>query len=91
VRRAEAEKRRGFDHAKTKPAEQAAQASPFFEDLLDAQIRMFNPRYTEGPGALAGDLRRFTRTSLATVTCLPTFATRRPSTTRTRIVNAISS
>jgi type I restriction enzyme R subunit len=58
VLRGEAEKRRGFDHSKATPAEQAIDASPYFEDLLDAQVRKLNPRYTEGPGALVGDLRR---------------------------------
>src|SRR5439155_943913 len=50
--------RRGFDHSKAAPAEQAANASPYFDDLLDAQLRKLNPKYAEGPGALVGDLRR---------------------------------
>jgi type I restriction enzyme, R subunit len=58
VPRGEAEKRRGFDHSKATPAEQAAAASPYFDDLLDAQLRKLNPKYSEGPGALVGDLRR---------------------------------
>ena len=58
VPRSEAENRRGFDHSKPTPAEQAAEASPYFDDLLDAQIRKLNPKYAEGPGALIGDLRR---------------------------------
>jgi type I restriction enzyme R subunit len=58
VPRGEAEKRRGFDHSKATPAEQAAEASPYFDDLLDAQVRKLNPKYAEGPGALVGDLRR---------------------------------
>jgi type I restriction enzyme R subunit len=49
VPRAEAERRRGFDQSS---------ASPYFEELLDTQVRQFNPKYTEGPGALVGDLRR---------------------------------
>ncbi|HEY3457671.1 MAG TPA: type I restriction endonuclease, partial [Bryobacteraceae bacterium] len=57
VRRSEAEARRGFDTSKESPAVQAAEASPYFDDLLDAQVRLFNPRYAEGPGALVGDLR----------------------------------
>ena len=32
----EAEKRCGFDNSQTTPAEQAAEASPYFDDLLDA-------------------------------------------------------
>jgi type I restriction enzyme R subunit len=58
VPRGEAEKRRGFDHSKATPAEQAAEASPYFNDLLDAQLRKLNPKYAEGPGALVGDMRR---------------------------------
>ena len=58
VPRGEAEKRRGFDHSKATPAERATDASPYFDDLLDAQVRKLNPKYAEGPGALVGDLRR---------------------------------
>src|SRR5439155_9631557 len=58
VPRGEAEKRRGFDHSKAAPAEQAAEASPYFDDLLDSQVRKLNPKYAGGPGALVGDLRR---------------------------------
>src|ERR1700747_314247 len=53
-----AEKRRGFDHTRATPAEEAAGASPYFDDLLDTQVRKLNPKYAEGPGALVGDLRR---------------------------------
>lgn len=56
--RSEAEKRRGFEHSKPIPAEQAATASPYFDDLLYAQVQKLNPKYAEGPGALVGDLRR---------------------------------
>src|SRR5207245_11387677 len=52
------ENRRGSNHANATPAEQAAEASPYFDDLLDAQVRKLNPKYAEGPGALLGDLRR---------------------------------
>ena len=48
--RAEAEKRRGFDHSKATPAEQAAEASPYFDDLLDAQVRKLQPEVRRGPG-----------------------------------------
>src|SRR5437879_984833 len=58
VSRREAENRRGFDHSKSTPAEQAGEASPYFDDILDAQVRKLNPKYAEGPGALIGDLRR---------------------------------
>src|SRR5437763_6606580 len=58
VPRGEAQKRRGFDHSKATPAEQAAESSPYFDDLLDLQVRKLNPKYAEGPGAVVGDLRR---------------------------------
>jgi hypothetical protein len=44
VPRVESEKRRGFDHSKATPAEQAAEASPYFDDLLDSQERKLNER-----------------------------------------------
>ena len=56
--RGEAEKRRGFHHSKATPAEQAVDASHYFDNLLNAQVRKLNPKYAEGPGALIGDLRR---------------------------------
>jgi type I restriction enzyme R subunit len=31
--------------------------SLFFDDLLDAQLHTFNPRYAEAEGALLGQLR----------------------------------
>lgn len=49
VPRAEAERRRGFD---------PGPASPYFDELLEAQVRRLNPKYADGPGALVGDLRR---------------------------------
>src|SRR5207302_9873661 len=55
---AEPETRRGFDHSKATTAEQAAAASPYFDDRLYGQVRKLNPQYAEGPGALVGDLRR---------------------------------
>src|SRR5688500_8741338 len=58
VPRGEAEKRRRFDSSKDTLAEQARNASPYFDDLIDAQVRKLNPKYAEGPGALVGDLRR---------------------------------
>jgi type I restriction enzyme R subunit len=62
VSRGEAQKRRGFDPSRATAAEQAASASSYFDDLLDAQIRKLNPKYAEGPGALVGDLRRLRAT-----------------------------
>lgn len=58
---AEAERRRGFNAEATgsEPADRgwrARGASLYFEDLLDAQVRRFNPRYTEAAGALPGKL-----------------------------------
>ncbi|MFO7645577.1 MAG: hypothetical protein R6W95_14430 [Desulfosarcina sp.] len=46
VSREEAEQRRGFDPA-VPPADRARNRSLFFDDLLDAKVREFNPRYAE--------------------------------------------
>ncbi|MCC6487223.1 MAG: HsdR family type I site-specific deoxyribonuclease [Candidatus Hydrogenedentes bacterium] len=62
VPRSEAEQRRGFDHTKATPGEQAADASLYFDDLLESQVRRFNPEYAEAPGALASGLRRLRAT-----------------------------
>ena len=56
VSREEAERRRGFD-PKAPPADRAKNRSLFFDDLLDAQVREFNPRYAESKGALLGQFR----------------------------------
>jgi type I restriction enzyme R subunit len=56
VPREQAERRRGFD-PDTPPAERAKNRSLFFDDLLDAKVREFNPRYAEAPGALLGQFR----------------------------------
>jgi type I restriction enzyme R subunit len=53
VSREEAEQRRGFDPA-LPPADSAKNRSLFFDDLLDAKVREFNPRYAEAEGALLG-------------------------------------
>ena len=58
VARDEAQRRRGFDTTKPTIAQQAGNASPYFDELLDAQVRRLNPKYPEGPGALVGGLRR---------------------------------
>ena len=52
----EAEQRRGFD-PEVPPAERAKNRSLFFDDLLDAKVREFNPRYAEAEGALLGQFR----------------------------------
>ena len=62
VPREEAERRRGFDAAVqgSEPADRgwrARNASLFFDELLHAQVRRFNPLYAEAPGALPGKLR----------------------------------
>jgi len=61
VSREEAEKRRaGFPTRRDgENAGKNARAplSLFFDDLLDAQIREFNPRYAEAKGALLGQFR----------------------------------
>jgi len=56
VAREEAERRRGFD-PEVPPADRAKSRSLFFDDLLDAKVREFNPRYAEAEGALLGQFR----------------------------------
>jgi len=56
VPREEAERRRGFDPDDSS-AERARGRSLFFDDLLDAKVREFNPRYAEAEGALLGQFR----------------------------------
>ena len=53
VPREEAEQRRGFD-PDVLPPDRARNGSLFFDDLLDAKVREFNPRYAEAKGALLG-------------------------------------
>ncbi|MBK5939983.1 type I restriction endonuclease subunit R [Halochromatium roseum] len=56
VPREQAEQRRGFD-PDAPPADRAKNRSLFFDDLLDAKVREFNPRYAEAEGALLGAFR----------------------------------
>jgi type I restriction enzyme R subunit len=56
VSREEAEKRRGIA-AMTKGEFRMTNASLFFDDLLDAKVREFSPRYAEAEGALLGQFR----------------------------------
>ena len=56
VPREESEQRRGFDPG-VPPADRAKNRSLFFDDLLDAKLREFNPRYAEAEGALLGQFR----------------------------------
>jgi type I restriction enzyme R subunit len=56
VSREEAEQRRGFD-PEVPPADRAKNRSLFVDDLLDAKLREFNPRYAEAEGALLGQFR----------------------------------
>lgn len=56
VSREDAEHRRGFD-PDVPPADRAKNRSLFFDDLLDAKLREFNPRYAEAEGALLGQFR----------------------------------
>lgn len=58
VPREEAERRRGFD-LEVPPEERARNSSLFLDDLLDAKVREFNPRYAEAEGALLGQFRHF--------------------------------
>jgi len=56
VSREEAEQRRDFD-PEVPPADRARNRSLFFDDLLDAKVREFNPRYPDAEGALLGQFR----------------------------------
>lgn len=56
VPREEAEQRRGFAPDEP-PADRAKNRSLFFDDLLDAKVREFNPSYAEAEGALLGQFR----------------------------------
>ena len=56
VSREVAEQRRGFD-PDVQPADRAKNRSLFFDDLLDAKLREFNPRYADAEGALLGQFR----------------------------------
>jgi type I restriction enzyme R subunit len=56
VSREEAEQRRGFD-PDVPPKDRAKSRSLFFDDLIDAKVREFNPRYAEAGGALLGKFR----------------------------------
>jgi type I restriction enzyme R subunit len=56
VSREEAEQRRRVERMKDEGGRMKG-GSLFFDDLLDAQLRTFNPRYAEAEGALLGQLR----------------------------------
>lgn len=58
VARTAAEARRGFDLNATTLEVRARTASPFFGEVLHAQVCAFNPRYKEAEGALVGELKR---------------------------------
>jgi len=55
--RKEAAKRRGFD-PEAPPADRARNRSLLFDNLLDAKVREFNPRYAEAVGTLLGKFRQ---------------------------------
>ena len=55
VPREEAERRRGVESMKDEGGRM--KGSLFFDDLLDAKVREFNPRYAEAEGALLGQFR----------------------------------
>ena len=57
VPRKEAEQRRGSAPIKNEKSG-IRNSSLFFDDLLDAKVREFNPRYAEAEGALLGQFRR---------------------------------
>ena len=56
VSREEAEQRRGAERMKDEGG-RMKNWSLFFDDLLDAKVREFNPRYAEAEGALLGLFR----------------------------------
>jgi type I restriction enzyme R subunit len=56
VSREEAEQRRGVERMKDEGGRMKG-GSLFFDDLLDAKVREFNPRYAEAEGALLGLFR----------------------------------
>ena len=56
VSREEAERRRGLG-PDMPSVDRAKNRSLFFDDLLDAKVREFNPRYAEAEGALLGQFR----------------------------------
>ncbi len=56
VPREEAKQRRGLD-PEVPPADRAKNRSLFYDDLLGAKLREFNPRYAEAEGALLGQFR----------------------------------
>jgi type I restriction enzyme R subunit len=57
VPRDEAERRRGFDPTGGTPEERARSGSLYFDDLLFAKAKEFNPQYMEAEGALLGQFR----------------------------------
>lgn len=57
VPRDEAERRRGFDGSGGAGEERAGKGSLYFEELLFARVREFNPKYRETAGALLGQFR----------------------------------
>ena len=56
VSREKAEHLRGFD-PEVPPFDRAKSRFLFFDDLLDAKVREFSPRYTDAEGALLGQFR----------------------------------
>lgn len=57
VPRMEAEVRRGFNSEVGTPAERAARASLYFDDLLFQKVKEFNPKYEETEGSLVSRFR----------------------------------
>ena len=58
VPRAGAEDRRSFDQDGATAGDRARTATPYFGDLLHAQVLAFNPKYKEAEGGLVGQLER---------------------------------
>ena len=70
VPRTDAEERRRFNPEGGTPAERAARASLYFDDLLYEKVREFNPRYTEREGALVGQLHHLQANIFGNRECL---------------------
>jgi type I restriction enzyme R subunit len=58
VPREEAERLRGFDPEAQTPEDRARTSTLYFNDLLYAKVREFNPKYKEAEGALVGTFQR---------------------------------
>jgi hypothetical protein len=89
VSREEAEQRRGID-PDMPHADRARNQSLFFDDLLDAKVREFKPRYAEAKGSWANSAIS-TPTSTVSGTSSSPYATGASFSTTRKSANAIGS